>query len=180
MSEIFTLNEMAAVLGKSPPFTRNLQSKLGLFVPSKSDGYTEAYVRFMRKVIALRTFTVPLEEIRELIQKEIKILELLNFDAIHESPVWFMCTVEPPAQSERHLLLSGHDLGFPLTSNAIQGNLDFRERDPELFGGQEMGEDVRRVLKLYYKLLQKVDARVQQEKPVLLEALDWAGGGLLP
>ena len=180
MTETYTLNEFSAVIGKSVPYIRTLQSQLGLYVPPKADGYPEPYVRFMRKIVALRTFNVALDDIRELLQKEIKALSLLNFDAIHDSPIWYMAGREHPVKSDRHLLLTGHDLGFSIASGAIQSNLDFRERDPELFGGHEMGEDVRQVLKLYLKQLKKIDARVQSERQVLLEALAWAGPGLVP
>jgi len=58
--------------------------------------------------------------------------------------------------------------------------LNFREKEPELFAGTEMGEDVRRVLKLYVKLLLRVDKRVRSETPVMEDALAWSELAFLP
>lgn len=180
MTEQYTLSELCDSLGKSLPYLRNLQSHLALPPPRRGEVYPESYARFLRKVVSLRTFNVPLEDIVELFEKEKKILQLLHMDAISDSALWFLGSGDNPVRSERHLLLTGQDLGFPIASGAIQCNLDFRERNPELFVGHEMGEDVRQVLKLYLKLLRKLDQRVRQERPVLLDALDWVGPGLLP
>ena len=37
-----------------------------------------------------------------------------------------------------------------------------------------MGEDVRDVVRLYLKVVKKIATRVQQERPVLEDALAWA------
>ena len=42
-----------------------------------------------------------------------------------------------------------------------------------------MGEDLRRLLWSYVEARSKVDARVRHERNVLLDALSWAGGGLM-
>jgi len=180
MSETYKLDEMCEMLGKSVPYVRRLQAQIGVTIPPKGEGYSEAYVRFMRKVISLRAFNVPLDDISQLLTREKRILELLHIDAMSDSLTWYMAEGDHPVQSETHLLLTGHDLGFPVSSGAIQCNLDFRERDPELFGGHEMGEDVRRVIEVYLRILKKIDERVQRERAVLLDALAWAGAGLMP
>lgn len=180
MTETYTLNELAVALGKSVPYLRQLQLQIKAEPPrKKQDRWPESYVHFMRRAVALRMFQVPLDDIAELFQKERKILELLHFDAMTESPFWFLAVGDVVVRTDRHLLLTGHDLGFSVSAGAIQCNLDFRERNPELFGGREMGEDVRRVLDLYLKLLRKVDERVRNERPVLLDALEWVGNGLM-
>lgn len=179
MTEGYTHAEMCECLGKSVPYVRRLQTQLSLPFLKKDERYPDAYIRFMRKIISLRTFNVPVEEIKELFSREKRILEIMHFDAIADSSFWYMAEGEHPVKSATHLLLTGHDLGFPIASDSIQCNLDFRERDPELFGGHEMGEDIRRVLEIYVKALSKIDARVRHERNVLLDALSWAGGGLM-
>ena len=173
------MRQMCSVLGKSSGYVRRLQMTLGLPVPRRPERYPEKYVLLLRRVVSLRTFNVTVEDIKELLAKEQKILQLLHFDSVSNSPFWFMHDIDPPVPSERHLLLTGVDLGFPVTGSAIQCNLDFMDRDPELFGRHEMGEDVRRVLDLYLELLRRIDERVSEEKPVLQEALAWAGRGLV-
>lgn len=180
MTEHYTLSELAIALGKSVPYVRHLQTQIKAAVPRRPESYPEAYVHFLRRVVALRMFHVPAEDIAELFQWERKILEFLHFDALGDAPFWYLAPGDGDARTERHLLLTGQDLGFPVTSGAIQCNLDFRARNPELFGGREMGEDVRRVIDLYLRLLRKIDARVKAERPVLLDALAWIGNGLLP
>jgi hypothetical protein len=180
MTETYSLKEVCDTLGKSVPYIRNLQAQLGLYVMPRGERYPECYAMFLRKLVALRTFNVSYDDIGELFAKERKILELLHVDAISDAPLWYLATVESPARSDRHLLLTGQDLGFPISAEAIQCNLDFRERPPELFRRHEMGEDVRRVLDLYLKLLRRIDARVRIERPVLIDALAWVGNGLLP
>ncbi|MCE9613516.1 MAG: hypothetical protein K8T26_04520 [Lentisphaerae bacterium] len=180
MTETYSLSDLAVALGKSVPYLRNLQVQIKADVPRRPERYPEAYVHFMRRVVALRMFHVPADEIAELFQKEKKILEFLHFDAMSDSPLWYLTAGDGAVRTERHLLLTGQDLGFPVTSGAIQCNLDFRERSPELFDGREMGEDVRKVIDLYLKLLRKIDERVKAERPVLLDALAWIGDGLMP
>jgi len=65
-------------------------------------------------------------------------------------------------------------VGFPIDIKVIQPNLDFGIRKKELFSDKEMGEDVRRALDSYLRLLAKIMARVDQERPVLNQALQWA------
>ncbi len=180
MSEGYTHAEMCECLGKSVPYVRRIQTQMEVPFLKKGELYPDAYIRFMRKVISLRTFNVPVDEIKELFTREKRILEIMHFDAVSDSPFWYMAEGEHPVKSESHLLLTGHDLGFPIASDAIQTNLDFRERERELFGGHEMGEDIRRVLEIYVKTLRKIDSRVRVEREVLMDALSWAGGGLLP
>gem|GEM_PF-307476 len=168
------------LLGKSGPYIRGLQRDLGLPIRSGGKEYSDAYLRFMETVVALRTFNVPMNDISDLFEKEKKILQLLHFDSMEDSPTWYMAPRNSNGHTENHLLLTGQDLGFPITSDAVQANLNFREKEPELFAGTEMGEDVRRVLKLYVKRLCKIDERVRSETPVLEDALAWAEHAFVP
>lgn len=171
----FPFYRLCKMLGKPSGYVRVLQSALQLYLPRKGEGYTNAYAAFLERVVSLRAFSVAVEDICDLFGKEKKILELLHVDSIANSPTWYLdaCDNEQP-HTERHLLLTGYDLGFPLGSDVIQSNLDFGRRDDELFTRHEMGEDIRRMLRLYLKLLMRVRERVTQEKPVLERALFWS------
>lgn len=170
-----TFHKLCKLLAKPPGYVRSLQANLQLPQPPKGEGYSRAYAAFMERAISLRTFSVPIEDIADALHKEKKILELLHVDSIASSPTWYLDACgRDEAHTDRHLLLTGYDLGFPLNADVIQSNLDFGPRDNELFARHEMGEDIRRVLRLYVKLLGKIRERVVQEKPVLERALFWS------
>lgn len=169
-----TFDELCEAVGRGPMYVRRLQRDLGLHIPSKPARYSSPYLVFVEKIVALRTLNVPLGDIQDLFSKEKKILEMLHFDSMTESPTWYVDACISPAHSPSHLLLTGYDLGFPVTSGQIQSNLDFRERDPELFADAEMGADVRHVLGLYRELVTKVRTRVERERTILISALSWA------
>lgn len=172
---LLTFHQLCRRLGKPPTYVRSLQVNLELPQPQKGTGYSPAYASFMEHLVSLRAFSVPFEDIGDALQKERKILELLHVDSISTSPTWYLdCCGKDEARTDRHLLLTGYDLGFPLTAEVIQSNLDFGPRDAELFARHEMGEDIRRVLCLYVKLLDRIRDRVSQEKPVLERALFWS------
>jgi hypothetical protein len=173
MEARFTFTRLCEVLGKTPFYIANLQRTLGIYTPSSKEGYSLAYVSFMEKVVALRTFNVPASDIADLFAKETRILELLKFDSLSDSPTWYLDGCGAPSRSDEHLLLTGYALGFSLHSKAIQVNLDFGKRDDELFNGREMGEDVSRSLAVYVKRVAKVRGRVEKETPVLRNALFW-------
>ena len=56
----------------------------------------------------------------------------------------------------------------------MQTGLDFSERDSELFGSQEMGDDSLRALTLCMKSQEKILVRPRQEIPVQSSALKWS------
>ena len=167
---------MCRSLGKDPLYIRNLQRGLALPIPATGEGYPEGYLRFLDKVIALRTFSVPQARIVELLESEKKILKLLHVDSFSNSKTWYMDLCCLPGQTGYCLLLTGYDMGFPLASHdtgEIQHHLNFNSQTPELFSGSEMGEDVRDVLRAYLDQLEKIMATVEKEKAVLENALDW-------
>jgi len=173
--ETQSFHQMCKLLGKGPGYIRRLQLHLKLYMPSKQEGYSVAYMSFMEKAVSLRAFSVPLDDIADLLQKEKKILELLHVDSMTNSPAWYLeLNTSDGTRSDRHLLLTGYDLGFPVASDHIQSNLDFGIKDQELFTRQEMGEDIRHVMDLYLKQLEKVKKRVFLEKPLLERALFWS------
>lgn len=179
-TDLYTFSELCHTVGKNRVYVRHLQRQLDLFIPPAECGYSEAYAYFVQKIVALRTFSVPLSLIRELFGKEKRLLELLHFDTISESPTWYLESCIGTGNTESRLLLTGHELGFPVTAGVIQANLNFRETDRELFSGAEMGEDVRSVLGLYLELVGQVRAVVARESRVLRDALSWEEGAFWP
>jgi hypothetical protein len=142
--------------------------------PRARKDYSPHYLHFIEKVVSLRVLNVPLETIRQVFDTEKKILQLLNIDSLSDSETWYLDACGVHAETGSRLLLTEHDLGFSIDAEHIQSHLAFREREAELFNGEEMGEDVKRILRLYLKLVRKVKDRVQVERPVLLNALSWS------
>lgn len=174
--EVISFAELCEVLGKPRVYVSRLQHGLKLPVPDPSQsGYGRAYICFLEKIVALRTLNVPLSDLANLLQKEIRLLELMRFDALSESPTWFLdeCGRHSGRTREDCLVLCGYCIGFPLDSPAIQTNLDFGSRETNLFSGQEMGEDVGRSLVLYRERARRLQARVEKEIPILQNALYW-------
>ena len=128
MEEQLTFARLCEILGKAPFYITNLQRSLGVYVPLSEVGYSVAYVSFMEKVVALRTFNVPTSDIADVFTKEKRILELLKFDSLSTSPTWYLDACGRPNRSDEHLLLTGHALGFALHASAIQVNLFRRGR----------------------------------------------------
>jgi hypothetical protein len=174
-----TFFELCHAVGKGPAFVRKLQFELGLHMPGRDGGFSDAYVNFMEKLVALRTFDVPMMDILDLFVKEKRILEMLRFHTLTNSPTWYLDACVSPEHSETRLLLTGQDLGFPISGTAIQANLDFSDGSQELFKGEQMGEDVRVALALYRRLVEKIRSRVRSETPVLRNALAWSEHALV-
>jgi len=174
----YTFNEMCAAVGKSRLYVRNLVRALGLPVTANGEGYSREYVRFVEKAVSLRAFTVSVQRIVDLLEIEKKILRLLHIDSLSTSAAWYLDGCCHETESPNCLLLTGYDIGFstdPEAPGHVQHHLDFNPRDPELFSGAEMGEDVRRVLEKYHGLVDDIRERVEKETPVLRDALAWAG-----
>lgn len=172
--EIVSFSALCRILGKPPVYVLQLQKTLDLYMPSAKEGYRRAYVCFLEKIIAIRTFGISLGDIADLFAKERRLLELMRFDALSDSPTWYLdgCGRQPRENGDC-LLLSGYCLGFSIDKPAYQPNLDFGRRDDHLFDGHEMGEDVYRSLRLYREQARKLCGRISQEIPVLRNALYW-------
>jgi hypothetical protein len=175
----YSVKQVSDKLGKDPFFIRNLQKALDLHIPD-GEGYSLGYLRFLRKIVALRTFSVPMEDITRLFDIEKKILRLLRADTHSASPTWYLDACAGRGRHEFRLLLTGFDLGVPVAGGAIQTSLDFGSARPELFEGEEMGEDIGRILEQYLKLVERIRQRSQQEAPVLRHALAWSRQALSP
>jgi hypothetical protein len=64
--------------------------------------------------------------------------------------------------------------GVPLTASEVQIGLNFADSAPELFAGQEMGEDALRVLRACLKIRTGILADIAGELPHVRAAVKWA------
>lgn len=164
-----TLNELAKETGKGPRFVLNLIGGFGL---TKTKKFSPGYAVLVKKVIALSLGSVAKKEIETLLNRERTLLELLKVDSLSGGATWFedLCIGD---SGPTRLLLSGYNLGHPVTAGGLQTGLDFAKREEELFSHQEMGADALRALKLYDEICQTVFKRLQTEVPVLSASLKW-------
>lgn len=174
MPATLTFPELCRACGKPSVYVRNLQASLDLPLPDGDRLYSPAYLQIIQIIISLRTFSVPLEDIADLLAKELVVLRLLKVDALGSSPTWYLDQCGENGNPDRRLMLTGYDVGFSIAGKAIQPNLDFGLRPKELFSDREMGEDVRRAVDDYLKLSEKIMTRVERERPILNRALNWA------
>ena len=163
--------DMAKALNRSPIYLTGLQKRFELPVFAGAS-YSAAYIAFLCGIIALRTFDIAEETLRDLWQLEKKLLQLLHVDSIG-SPTWFLDACGATTHSERRLLLTNHDLGVPLTGGELQTGLDFADSPPELFPGHDMGEDALRVLREGLKIRARILAAVATELPHVRSATKW-------
>jgi hypothetical protein len=195
------LSLIATHCGRPVTALRTIQKTFALHIPA--DGvYSEAYCRFLEKIVALLALHVSRTALLEIFEKEKQILRLLHVDTLSSSPTWYLddCALPLPSAhgpprsapalslpavslsnpskgsplTSTRLLLTGHDLGFKLDAPATQDTLDFGSREKELFNGTEMGEDVRKLLADYLRLFTAIRQTVSTEIPVIRNALNWA------
>jgi hypothetical protein len=166
------IDELATRVGKGVPYVLALRRRFGL--PSCHD-YPEGYATLVAKLFFLEICSVPEAQVKALLSRERKLLELLRVDSLHEHAgrLWFesLCTMK---SGPTRLLLSGHDLGHSVDHDAVQPELDFSRRGKELFRPVEMGADALCELRRYSEALDAVRERIRVELPVVKEAVDWA------
>ena len=173
VSATISFDEMCRAVGKPPPYVRQLQAMFHLPM-SRDHLYSPAYIAFVRKLVSLRAFSVPVDEISDLLNREKRLLELLHADSLSSSPTWFIESCDQVGKPSHRLLLTGYDVGFALASRVVQVGFDFGHKQRELFTGHEMGEDTRRVIDAYLKARKRILDRVRDQRLVLRNALDWA------
>jgi hypothetical protein len=169
---MYNFGDMAKVLNRSPVYLSGLQKRFELPVFEDAT-YSSAYVAFLRGVIALRTFDISEETLRDLWLLEKKLLQLLHVDSTG-SRTWFLDSCGATTNSECRLLLTNHDLDIPLTGSEVQTGLNFADSLPELFAGKEMGEDVLRVLRECLKIRARILAEIATELPQVRASVKWA------
>jgi hypothetical protein len=169
-----SLSELCASLRRGPHYIRNLQVGLGLPLIPSHEGYPRVYRAFLDRVIFLRVFGVPLDDIASLFAIEKKLLQLLKVDTAASSPLWYLEWSEIEDPGPDRLLLTNFDAGpWIQEEGAIQISLDFGAHSPELFKSAEMGEDIRHVFSLYREQLGAVSRRLRDERNVVRDALAW-------
>jgi hypothetical protein len=102
-----------------------------------------------------------------------KLLQLLHADSTG-SPTWFLDSCGATTHPKRRLLLTNYDVGVEIHGGSVQLGLNFAKKTPELFAGQEMGEDTLRVLDEYRKLFSRIRSDVRAELPRVRTASAWA------
>ena len=167
-----SFGNMSKTLNRSAVYVSGLQARFEL--PAfEGAAYSNAYLEFLRTIIALRTFNIPEETLRDLWHLEKKLLQLLHVNSTG-SRTWFLDSCGATTDLERRLLLTNHDLGIPLTSGEVQTGLNFADSLPELFAGKEMGEDALRVLHGCLKICSTIGADIATELSHVRAAIKWA------
>jgi hypothetical protein len=169
-----SFHELCKRLHKPAGYVRALQHKLGLHIAVRGQGYTPAYLTFMKTVVAMRTFSVSIEDIKGLFEMEKSLLALLKVDSLSSSKTWYLDACDIPCDSENRLLLTNYDIGQSVTPHGVQFHLDFRGGNRELFTDHEMGADARRVLELYRGLSARLIEHVKLGETLLEESLSWS------
>ena len=167
-----TFADLANSLNRSTVYLSGLQSRFEL--PAfDCDGYSDAYLSFLQTVVHLRTLSIKEETLRDLWHIEKKLLVLLHADSTG-SPTWFLDSCGATTHPKRRLLLTNYELGAEVHGKGVQLGLNFADTAPELFAGQEMGEDALRVLNDYRKLHARISADVEAEAPHVRAAVAWS------
>jgi hypothetical protein len=174
MSRKLSLQDICREVGKNNIYIGQIQTALELHKPEPPQFYSRGYLNFLIKCTALRTFGVALGDMQDLFRKELKILRLLHHDTLSHSPTWYLdaCTLD--TKDPQRLLLSGASVGFDLQGGPVQDGLDFGTPEPELFDSQQMGESLENVLDLYRRQVAKIRKRVEEERPIIRQALQWS------
>jgi hypothetical protein len=167
-----TLADLAKALNRSTVYLSGLQSRFEL--PTfDGAGYSEAYLAFLQTVVHMRTLSITEETLRDLWHIEKKLLVLLHADSTG-SPTWFLDSCGAATSPKRRLLLTNYELGAEVHGKGVQLGLNFADTAPELFAGQEMGEDALRVLAEYRKLHARITADIKAELPQVRAAVAWS------
>ena len=167
-----TFGDMAKALNRAPVYLHGLQARFELPV-SGGAAYSDAYLAFLRAVVALRTLNVAEDALLDLWQLEKKLLQLLHVDSTG-SKTWFLDACGATTHPKRRLLLTNYDLGVEVPTKALQLGLNFAAALPELFAGKAMGEDALRVLNEYLKLYTRTRTDLATELPLVRGAVRWA------
>lgn len=167
-----TLADMATALNRPVIVITSLQHRFEL--PSfSSEGYSTAYLAFLRTLLCLRALAIADDRVLELWNLEKKLLQLIHADSTG-SKTWFLDCCGRTNNLARRLLLTNYDIGIAVPSHAIQLGLDFEQGAPELFAGTEMGEDALRVLNKIIPLQTGIRADIATELPHLRHTVKWA------
>jgi hypothetical protein len=168
----YSLADMAKALNRPAMVISGFQARFELPAVDGA-GYPDAYLAFLRTVVYLRTLGITEDRLLRLWRLEKKLLQLLHVDSTG-SKTWFLDSCGAITRRDRRLLLSNYDLGIAVPAQALQLGLNFAVTLPELFAGNEMGEDALRVLNEIIPLQTAIRADVAVELPHLRETAKWA------
>lgn len=171
---MYSLSEIAGLTGRDRPTLLGWIKRLDLPV-FQGRGYPEFYLSFLRVIAFLRLAQVTEVQLLELWAVERKLMTLLHADSLG-SPTWMIDGHAHSGYEERRLFLSRFDLGVDVRAAEVQPGLDFSEKEAELFGGVEMGEDLLRLLASYRELVGLIRQRVTDQAQILTAAGRWARG----
>ena len=159
-------------MNRSTVYLSGLQSRFEIPVFDGAS-YSAAYLAFLQTVVHLRTLSITEETLRDLWHIEKKLLVLLHANSTG-SPTWFLDSCGATTSPKRRLLLTNYELGAEVHGKGLQLGLNFADSAPELFAGQEMGEDALRVLNEYRKLYARISADMKAEMPLVRASVAWA------
>ena len=162
-----TLIDIGRELKRPVIYLHGLQTRFEL---PECEGYSDAYLEFVTKLIHLRALSVPEETLRNLWHIEKKLLLLLHADNTG-SQTWFLDACGATSHPEQRLLLSNYDIGVEVPSKSLQLGLNFTKQLPELFTGRQMGEDGLRVLHDYLQLYTRIRSDIRAELPLMRAAI---------
>ncbi len=162
-----SLIDIGRELKRTVIYLRGLQTRFDL---PESEGYSDAYLEFLTKLVHLRALSITEETLRNLWHIEKKLLLLLHAHT-NGSPTWFLDACGATNHPERRLLLSNYDIGVEIPSKTLQLGLNFSDKLPELFTGRQMGEDGLRLLHDYLQLCTRIRSDIRTELPLLRAAI---------
>lgn len=173
-----SLGDMCKALNRSPVEVLRWQKAFEL--PHREGrGYPDAYLSFLETVVNLRALGVSETALRGLWKLEKKLLQILHADS-SGSDLWFLEACGQTSGRTRRLLLTNYDMGMEVTAVAVQYELDFARRAPELFAGRDMGEDALRVFRQCAEETKEIAEQAAGEAPRLHTAADWASRRFRP
>jgi len=170
--KMHSLAELAKAINRPTIYISGLQSRFDL--PAfRGAAYPDCYLAFLQTIVYLRTLSISEDTLRDLWRIEKKLLSLLHVDSTG-SPTWSLDCCGATADPNRRLLLSNYDTGAEVLGKDLQLGLNFADTTPELFAGQDMGEDAMRVLDDYRKLFTRIRKDANAELPRILATAAWA------
>jgi hypothetical protein len=135
--------------------------------------YSDAYLACLKTLVFLRTLGIAEDRLLRVWHLEKKLLQLLHVDSTG-SKTWFLDSCDAVTHRNRRLLLTNYDIGMAVPDRALQLGLNFATEMPELFAGEDMGEDALRVLNDIIPLQAAIRSDVVAELPHLSETVKWA------
>jgi hypothetical protein len=96
-----------------------------------------------------------------------------RIQGVSKPTTWYLDCCTATSHQEQRLLLTNYDLGVPVPAKELQLGLDFNGTAPELFGGQELGEDALLVLNQNIVLFNQMRADLENELPQVQAATKW-------